>query len=129
MSVTERITELRTYAVEDGVSCNESSIADFLAFPSEIEGMDGPYLFMLDNGNLQGLWKSQTQKRRIILEFLGEGRVSFRLRFLSIAEKREEPSIDVFRTFTVNLEGLPESLSEENFLAFLSPQLEGVRIS
>jgi hypothetical protein len=75
MTINERIAELREYAREDGEACNEGSIKDFLAFPSCFTGMEGPYLFLLDNGDLRALWKSAD--RKFAIEFLGEGRARF----------------------------------------------------
>jgi hypothetical protein len=72
MTTTERIVELQEYARQDGERCNEDSIADFLAFPQEIAGMDGPFLFLEDDGNLRAVWRNSN--KRFGIEFLGEGK-------------------------------------------------------
>jgi hypothetical protein len=86
MTINQRIAELREYAREDGEECNESSIKDFLAFPSSFVGMEGPYLF-LDNGNLRALWKSAELK--FAIEFLGEGKARFVNLPVPIVEKEK----------------------------------------
>jgi hypothetical protein len=109
MTITERLTELREYAREDGETCNESSIADFLAFPPQIAGMEGPYLFMDESGNMRALWRNA--QRRFGIDFYGQGKARLISRFLD-EERRPEMSY-----FT--LVGMPAELNEESFLGFV----------
>jgi hypothetical protein len=107
MTINERIAELREYARQDGERCNESSIADVLAFP-RIIGMDGPYLFM-DSGNMRSLWRGTNQ--RFGIDFYGEGKARLVVFF---SDLKREPEISRFY-----LAGLPAELSGESFLAFV----------
>lgn len=106
MTISERIAELRAYARQDGEECNEGSIRDFLAFPFYIAGMEGPYLFLLDNGDLRALWKSARSK--FAVEFLGGGKA--RLVALPMGAS-ERGMIIVFRIIE-----FPDNPSEEEFL-------------
>jgi hypothetical protein len=108
MTITERIAELREYARQDGERCNESSIADLLAFPSRIAGMDGPYVFM-DSGNLRALFRND--KRRFGLDFYGEGKARL-IVFFSDRQRKSETSY-------FYLTGLSTELNEESFLTFV----------
>lgn len=112
MTITERIAELREYAREDGERCNESSIADFLAFPSRIAGMEGPYLFM-DSGNMRALFRNA--KQRFGIDFYGEGKARLVV-FFSDHKKKSE-------VHWFSLAGVPAELTEESFLAFVKEHL------
>src|ERR1700756_5316319 len=108
MTITERIAELREYARQDGERCSESSIADLLAFPSRIAGMDGPYVFM-DSGNLPALFRND--KQRFGLDFYGEGKARL-IVFFSDRQRKSETSY-------FYLTGLSTELNEESFLTFV----------
>jgi hypothetical protein len=109
MTINERIAELREYARQDGERCNESSIADVLAFPSSIAGMDGPYLFM-DSGNMRSLWRGTNQ--RFGIDFYGEGKARLIVFFSGGGSEASYSSY-------FNLTGLPADLDPEHFLAFV----------
>jgi hypothetical protein len=111
-SITKRIAELKEYAHLDGERCNESSIADCLAFPEEIAGMDGPYLFE-DGGNMRTLWRGDQQ--RFGINFYGEGKARLIILFPNLRKKSE--------TFYFDLTGLPSRLTPESFLAFVKIRL------
>jgi hypothetical protein len=107
MTIKERIAELREYARQDGDRCNESSIADVLAFPAQIAGMDGPYLFMDESGNMRVLWRNA--KRRFGIYFYGRGKAR-----LVVLNRRNNSEVSYFC-----LAGIPAEVSEESFLAFV----------
>jgi hypothetical protein len=107
MTVTERIAELREYAREDGERCNESSIADVLAFPSRIAGMEGPYLFMEEGGNMRMLWRNA--KQRFGIDFYGQGKAKL-IAFSALGKA-------IVSHFY--LAGMPAEINEEGFLAFV----------
>jgi len=109
MTISERIAELREYARQDREECNEGSISDFLAFPVTLLGMEGPYLFLLDNGDLRALWKSV--KYRLAVEFLGEGRA----RLVAWPTKPAEKATSLLFRVT----GFPERLTGEEFLSYV----------
>ena len=115
MTINERIAELREYARQDGEKCNESSIADLLAFPSSIAGMDGPYIFMEENGNVRALWRNA--KRRFGIDFYGQGEARLIVFFFE-EKKRSEMSRFI-------LTGMPTEITEESLLTFVSEHLSG----
>ena len=111
MTIAERIAELQEYARLDGERCNENSIADFLAFPVEITGMEGPYLLgLMEGGNIRALWRND--RWRFGIDFYGEKRARLVVFFLRGRKKHSE-------TLYFDLEGLPNELTPESFLAFV----------
>jgi hypothetical protein len=120
MTISERIAELREYARQDGDRCNESSIADVLAFPPAIAGMDGPYLFLEESGDLRALFRNA--RWRFGIDFYGRGEARLIVFFLDQnsgqGNPRKRSEISRF-----NLAGMPPELTEESFLAFVSEHL------
>ena len=56
MSINERLAELRECAQADGITINEESVRDFLAFPG-VNGATGPAIFLDDDGHLRATWR------------------------------------------------------------------------
>lgn len=113
MTISERLAELREYARQDGDRCNESSIADVLAFPSAIAGMDGPYLFMEESGDLRTLWRSA--RFRFGIDFYGRGKARLTILPIYLGDKSEACHF--------SLDEMPAELTEESFLAFVREHL------
>jgi hypothetical protein len=110
MTVTQRVAELQEYARLDGERCNEGSISDCLAFPSEITGMSGPFLLMEEGGNMRAIWRSDSYTFGI--DFYGEERARLVVFFLNSSRKKKS------ETRYFDLAGLPSSLTPESFLDF-----------
>ena len=72
----ERIAELISDAALDGISLNDSSQRDFWAFLSAQDFFSKGKLFLLDNGNLRAVWKSETGDQ-IGLQFLGNEAIQY----------------------------------------------------
>ena len=70
----ERIESLREDGEEDGVFINPESEKDFWKFMGpEDSGLPRCDIVLLENGNLRGIWASDTAKRSIAIQFLGNG--------------------------------------------------------
>src|ERR1700759_111628 len=109
MTTIERIAELQEYARIDGERWNEDSIADFLAFPQEIAGMEGPFIYLEDNGNLRAVW--QNLRKRFGIEFLGEKRG---LVLIGPGSSHQRSEVKYF-----NFADIPNRLTPTSFLAFV----------
>ncbi len=72
----ERIAELSSDATLDGISLNNSSQRDFWTFLSAQDFFSKGKLFLLDNGNLRAVWKSETGDQ-IGLQFLGNEAIQY----------------------------------------------------
>jgi hypothetical protein len=72
----ERIVELINDAAPDGISLNEASEGDFWTFIMAQNFFWKNKLFLLDNGNLRAVWKSETGDQ-IGLQFLGNGTIQY----------------------------------------------------
>ena len=72
----ERIAELISDAALDGISLNDSSQRDFWTFLSAHDFFSKGTLFLLDNGNLRAVWKSETGDQ-IGLQFLGNEAIQY----------------------------------------------------
>ncbi len=72
----ERIAELISDAALDGISLNDSSRRDFWTFLSAHDFFSKGKLFLLDNGNLRAVWKSETGDQ-IGLQFLGNEAIQY----------------------------------------------------
>lgn len=71
----DRIAQLRSYGIEDGVSVNDASERHFYRF---VDG--GPQLrrgsvVLLDNGNLRAVWRVGNQE--VGVQFFGDGSVHY----------------------------------------------------
>jgi hypothetical protein len=72
----ERIAELITDAVIEGITPNKASERDFWAFLDALDFFRKGKLFLLDNGNLRAVWKSKTGEQ-IGVQFVGNGTVQY----------------------------------------------------
>jgi hypothetical protein len=76
MTINERLAELRECAQADGITINEESVRDFLAFPG-INGATGPAIFLDDDGHLRATWRLSMHE--VCIDFDGnyQGRIAF----------------------------------------------------
>ncbi len=72
----ERIAELISDATLDGISLNNSSQRDFWTFLRAQDFFSKGKLFLLDNGNLRAVWKSEMGDQ-IGLQFLGNEAIQY----------------------------------------------------
>lgn len=72
----ERIVELINDAALDGISLNKASEGDFWTFLMAQNFFWKSKLFLLDNGNLRAVWKSELGDQ-IGLQFLGNGAIQY----------------------------------------------------
>jgi hypothetical protein len=74
--IEDRLRELHVDALLTGEPFCEGSLADFHVFVDPLRLAIRPSIFLLDNGNLRGLWKNETNEQ-VGLQFLGRGAVQF----------------------------------------------------
>jgi hypothetical protein len=73
--IESRLRELKADAGSNGEPFSEASLHDLRAFLDPLPLANRPAIFLLDNGNLRALWKSEAEQ--VGLQFLGDGQVQY----------------------------------------------------
>lgn len=73
-SLRDRMTELKSWAKEEGDPFSEQSEKDFFSF-FRINNLKNPNLFLLPNGNLRAVWRKND--RQIGVQFIGKYKGQF----------------------------------------------------
>ena len=88
----DRLAALRDAAEEEGISWNEASEQDFLAFTADNPHWRKAGLALMDNGNLRAVWEwEDDDETHLALQFLGARMVQF------VIFKRRLESVQVSR--------------------------------